>query len=147
MTGSRRHMSQEVKNVISLKASAIGSRCIQASWAAEASKVKRRDLQDQRRPSLSPVWSERGKNWWWSLGLMLTLNTDVSLKPFSFCRGDCGFGARRPESEPWLCHWLAEQPWASDLTSQEPSVLTSKVRVNSNYIFSCLIICLPPTGL
>lgn len=81
-------------------------------------------------------------------GLKLSVNTDVAKMPLSFCRADCGFEARRPESEPWPRHSLAVWPWANyAVASQKPCTLTGKIRVNSNYIFSCLIIGLSLTRL
>lgn len=88
---------------------------------------------------------EKRRCWGW---LKLSVNTDVAKVPLSFCRADRGCEARRPESEPWPCHSLAVRPWASHVVaSQKPCVLTGKIRVNSKYIFSCVIIALSLTGL
>lgn len=141
MTGSKRHMRQEVKIawVISPKASALGSRWIQASWAEGGWPGQEEGPSESEKPDfVIQGVRKREKLRLRRTALILNMNTDVVKLPLSFCRADCGFGARRPEFKPWLCHSLAVWPWANYWASQKPSILTSKIRVNSNYMFSCL---------
>ena len=141
------HETGRIAWVISPKAAAIGSRRIQESWAGEVARTRGGTTLRIRETWVCHQRGQREKRRCWRSGPKLNINADVVQMPLSLCRADCGFGARRPEFEPWLCHSLAVWPLASCLASQKLSVLTSKIRVNSNYIFSCLINCLSPTGL
>lgn len=94
-------MRQEVKiaGVISPKASAAGG--------SKRAELQRWPGQEEGRPSGSEKPElvligvrKREKRSCWRPGRMPDIHADVDEMPLSFCRADCGLGAKKPECAP-----------------------------------------------